>query len=373
MADAKDLIDSLCYQGVRFFTGVPDSLLSKFSACLMRQEKLDHIIAVNEGSAIGLAIGNYLATGKPAVVYMQNSGLGNVVNPITSLADPLVYAIPIFLVIGWRGEPGVRDEPQHVKQGQITLNQLDVLGIPYRLLSDETDVPATVNCLWEQMIDRSGPVAIVVKKGALSGEWQIKVSQEKYSLRREQAIETLICTLPQNSFFVATTGKTGRELFELREKYHEDQRDFLTVGGMGHASSIALAIARQQPNRLTVCLDGDGAFLMHMGAAATIATQKPQRFLHVLLNNGAHESVGGQPTIGFDIDYEKLSSALGYRQYFYADNVEELQSVLKSMDYEHLGATLLEIRLAQGARKDLGRPTKSPIENKHSVMKYFKC
>lgn len=373
MADAKDLIDSLCNQGARFFTGVPDSLLSKFSACLMEHAELDHLIAVNEGSAIGLAIGSYLATGMPSVVYMQNSGLGNVVNPITSLADPQVYAIPIFLVIGWRGEPGVHDEPQHIKQGQITLDQLDVLGIPYCVLSQDTNVSDTVKYLWEQMIDRSGPVAIVVKKGAISGEWSIKGLQEKYSLRREQAIEILINKLPKDSFFVATTGKAGRELFELREKYQEEQRDFLTVGGMGHASSIALAVARQQPERLTVCLDGDGAFLMHMGAAATIATQKPKRFLHVLLNNGAHESVGGQPTIGFDINYEKLSSALGYKQYFYAESAEELQSILKNIDCERLGATLLEIRLAQGARKDLGRPTKSPLENKLSVMKYLKC
>lgn len=373
MADAKELIDSLCNHGSRFYTGVPDSLLSKLSACLMQQTELDHLIAVNEGSAVGLAIGNYLSTGLPSVVYMQNSGLGNVVNPIASLAAPEVYGIPIFLVIGWRGEPGVHDEPQHVKQGQITLKQLDVLDIPYCVLSEETDVADAVDRLWKQMMHRNGPVALVVKKGVLSGNWSIKIHQNQYLLRREQAIEELICMLPKDSFFVATTGKTGRELFELREKYKENQRDFLTVGGMGHASSIALGVARQQPNRLTVCLDGDGAFLMHTGAAATIATQKPKCFLHVLLNNGAHESVGGQPTIGFNIDYEKLSSALGYKQYFYAESLDELQSVLREVDCTNLGATLLEIRLAQGSRKDLGRPTKSPTENKHSVMEYLKC
>lgn len=373
MADAKELVDSLCNYGALFFTGVPDSLLSKFSACLMQQKELDHIIAVNEGSAIGLAIGNYLATGAPSVVYMQNSGLGNIVNPITSLADPQVYAIPIFLVVGWRGEPGVHDEPQHVKQGQITLKQLEVLDIPYRVVSAESDLSVIVKQLWKQMIDRSGPVAIVVKKGALSGNWSIETPKNNYSMRREQAVEELISTLPENSFFVATTGKTGRELFELREKLQESQRDFLTVGGMGYASSIALAVARQRPNRLTVCLDGDGAFLMHMGASATIATQQPKCFLHVLLNNGAHESVGGQPTIGFEIDYAKLSAALGYKHYFYAENIGELQSILKTIDYGSLGASFLEIRLAQGSRKGLGRPKKTPIENKNSVMEYLKC
>lgn len=373
MADAKELVDSLCSHGAHFFTGVPDSLLSKFSACLMQQKEVDHLIAVNEGSAVGLAIGNYLSTGVPSVIYMQNSGLGNVVNPITSLADPQVYAVPMFLVIGWRGEPGVHDEPQHVKQGQITLKQLEVLDIPYCILSEDTAIPEMVEKLWKQMIKRSGPVAIVVRKGAISGDWSIEAPKNSYSMRREQAIEQLISTLPKNSFFVATTGKTGRELFELREKYQESQRDFLTVGGMGHASSIALAVARQHPHRLTVCLDGDGAFLMHLGAASTIATQQPKCFLHVLLNNGAHESVGGQPTIGFEIDYEKLSLALGYKHYFYAESTEDLQSILKNIDFENLGATFLEIRLAQGSRKDLGRPKKTPIENKNSVMEFLKC
>lgn len=369
MPQAKELIDLLRNKGAGLFTGVPDSLLSQLSATILADSSIEHIIAVNEGNAIGLAIGDYLATARPAVVYMQNSGLGNTVNPITSLADPAVYGIPMMLVIGWRGEPGHKDEPQHVKQGEITLGQLNILGIPFAIVDSSTDLNKIIPSLWQQMLERKGPVALVVRKDALTGDAKLQVNNP-YSLKREEAIDTLIKTLPVESFYIATTGKTGRELFELRKKYQQDQRDFLTVGGMGHASAIALAIALKQKTRLSVCLDGDGASLMHLGGMVSIAEQKPKRFLHVLLNNYAHESVGGQPTVAHQVDYQLLAQALGYDGYYLASSLDEVETTARQLGDKD-GCFLFEIRLAQGSRKELGRPTRTPSQNKESVMAFL--
>lgn len=370
MADTKKIIDSLVAHGAGLFTGVPDSLLSKFSACVIEQETIPHIIAANEGNAIGLAIGDYLATKRPAVIYMQNSGLGNVVNPVTSLADPAVYSIPMILVIGWRGEPGIHDEPQHIKQGEITLEQLDVLGVPYLILSQDSDVELVISQLWETMLDRQGPVALVVRKGALSGTYPVKKKKAFSSLKREEALDCLLNWLPESSFLVATTGKTGRELFELRENSGEKQRDFLTVGGMGHASSIALGVALNKPQIWTVCLDGDGAVLMHLGAMATLTSAKPERYLHVVLNNYAHESVGGQPTVADLIDFKKLSESLGYTGYRLANTKDQIQSSVEDI-LSQKGCWLLEIQLTQGSRDDLGRPKATPLQNKEAVMSFL--
>lgn len=370
MCDALEICNALLAHGAGLFTGVPDSLLSKFSACLMKK-RVRHIIAANEGNAIGLAIGDYLATLMPSVVYMQNSGLGNAVNPITSLADPDVYAIPLFMVIGWRGEPGYHDEPQHVKQGRITLQQLDVLEIPYKILTRNDDPEEIVSSLWKKMIERSGPVAMVVEKAAIDGNWPVTIHELKSELKREQTIEQIVNLMPTNTFFVATTGKAGRELFEIRKRRGEEERDFLTVGGMGHASSIALAIALHQSQRWTVCFDGDGASIMHMGAMATIANLSPRKFIHVILNNCAHESVGGQPTISDGIDYNKLSDAFGYSEYAKASSLKELETAIKKLNSTE-GCKLLEVRLLQGSRKDLGRPTSTPVQNKENVIDFLK-
>ena len=370
MADAKELIQALINNGAGLFTGVPDSLLSKLSACVLQDKQIPHIIAANEGNAIGLAIGDYLATKRPGVVYMQNSGLGNVVNPISSLADPAVYGIPMMLVIGWRGEPGVKDEPQHVKQGEITLGQLNILNIPFAIVSKETDIVITVNNLWKTMIHRQGPVALVVRKGAIGGDYPVEKKITESTLKREKALEVLINNLPTDAFFVATTGKTGRELFELREAVNAEQRDFLTVGGMGHASCIALGVALNQKERWTVCLDGDGAALMHLGSITTVANSQPSRFMHVLLNNYAHESVGGQPTIADGIDFQKISQAVGYTGYRLAQTEEEIIDIVDDLQ-KMQGCWFVEIRLAQGSRPDLGRPKRTPQENKEAVMVFL--
>lgn len=370
MADAKELIDELEASGAGLFTGVPDSLLSKFSACVLQQKQLRHIIAANEGNAIGLAIGDYLVTGKPAVVYMQNSGLGNVVNPIASLADPDVYSVPMFLLIGWRGEPGVKDEPQHVKQGEITLGQLNVLNIPFAIVGSDTDVKTTISKLWRKMQLRQGPVALVVRKGALTGNYPVEKMDLGFSLKREDAIEAVLNNTPKNTTFIATTGKAGRELYELRESRHENQRDFLTVGGMGHASSIAQGVALHQKENWTVCLDGDGASIMHMGAMATLCAYRPKKFIHVILNNYAHESVGGQPTVAKQVDFAYLAKAFGYDGYLLADSTEGIRQTLQKI-IDKQGVWLLEVKLAQGARSDLGRPKRTPQENKIAVMQFL--
>ena len=369
MPEAKNLLDCLLQCGAGLFTGVPDSLLSKFSACIMQQKHVDHIIAANEGNAVGLAIGDYLATKRPAVVYMQNSGLGNTVNPLTSLADPAVYGIPMMLIIGWRGEPGIHDEPQHVMQGAVTLGQLNVLNIPYLIVNSDSDLEK-VKHLWQTMLLRQGPVALVVRKGAISGDWKVPEKMCFSSFKREEAIQCLVKHMPQDSFFVATTGKTGRELYEIREKLCQSHRDFLTVGGMGHASCIALSIARHQTNRWTVCLDGDGAILMHLGASSTICTNKASRFLHVLLNNSAHESVGGQPTVADKIDFSLFSKSMGYDGYLLAQNETQLIEALRTI-HQRAGTWLLEIRLTIGSRADLGRPKTSPVQNKHDVIEFL--
>lgn len=370
MIDAGKLVDVISGLGGRFYTGVPDSLLSKFSAGVMSRSDVRHLIAANEGNAVGLAIGEYLATDQPSVVYMQNSGLGNTVNPLVSLADPAVYSIPMFLIIGWRGEPGVHDEPQHVKQGEITIGQLNIMGIPYAILSESTDAESIVSNLWGKMIERQGPVALIVRKGALGGEYSVDKKQANSSMLREQALETLVTSLPDSACLIATTGKTGRELYEIRERNQAEQRDFLTVGGMGHASSIALGIALHEPERWTVCLDGDGAALMHLGAMATLATAKPKKYLHVLLNNYAHESVGGQPTIADQVDFCKLSEAVGYTGYKLAETPQEIEEACRDI-LPSGGCWLLEVRVKQGSRANLGRPKKTPIQNKLSVMKFL--
>lgn len=369
MPEAKNLVDCLVDCGAGLFTGVPDSLLSKFSACIMQQPTINHIIAANEGNAIGLALGDYLATARPSIVYMQNSGLGNTVNPLTSLADPAVYGIPMMLVIGWRGEPGIHDEPQHVMQGAITLGQLNVLNIPYVIVNADTDLEK-IKSLWQMMLQRHGPVALVVRKGAISGDWKVPSKSCSYTLKREDSIRSIVENMPEDTFFVATTGKAGRELYEIREENKEAHRDFLTVGGMGHASCIALGVARHQTNRWTVCFDGDGAVLMHLGAGSTICTNKAKKFLHVLLNNSAHESVGGQPTVADQINFELMAKAMGYDHYICVKDNEELEKAIKFITARS-GTWMLEIKLALGARADLGRPKISPAQNKLDVMTFL--
>lgn len=364
------LYGALRSHGVDFFAGVPDSLLKDFCAYVTDQSAgANHIITANEGAAVALASGHYLATGRPAVVYMQNSGQGNAVNPLMSLSDPDVFGIPMLLLVGWRGEPGTEDEPQHVKQGKITLDLFTAMGIPHAVLpEDEAGAARGLDEALRTMRDTSAPYALVIRTGTFGGYKLRTTIPTSYEHAREGALRLVCGALDPASIIVATTGKTSRELFELRRETGATQDlDFRTVGCMGHASQIALGIALARPDRHVVCLDGDGAVIMHMGSLAIIGTQQPHNFTHVVFNNGAHDSVGGQPTAGFAIDLPQIARACGYRTVRCASTTSEIADAMASLANAP-GPTFLEIRVNTGARNDLGRPTISPASNKTALM-----
>ena len=333
---ASILLDECRKAGIDFYTGVPDSFLKGLCDELFARFGTDsphHIVAHNEGGAIGLCAGHYLATGKPALCYMQNSGLGNAVNPLTSLTDPQVYSVPCLLVIGWRGEPGVKDEPQHIKQGAITLSLLDLLGIPYKVLSPDTSAEnfhAAFSCLADTL-QYGRPAALVVRKGSLSSNLH-PVHVNDASLTREKAAKIILQAAGKDDCFVSTTGKLSREVFEIRETRKEDHsRDFLTVGSMGHASMIALGIAEAKPERRIWCLDGDGAVMMHLGALPLIAQRAPTNFVHTVIDNGAHETVGGMPVCSGALNLTALAEAAGYKEVITADSEASLCDALKKV------------------------------------------
>ena len=375
--NASILVDVLMDSGIDFFTGVPDSFLKGLCDELYGRfgtESVHHIVAHNEGGAVGLCAGHYLATGKPALCYMQNSGLGNAVNPLASLMDPRVYGLPCLLAVGWRGEPGTKDEPQHVMQGEITLGQLDLLGIPWKILDSDTTEEQFRNDFGEleKYLSAGKCAALVVKKGALVSSFRPDYSNH-YAMRREKAAEILLASMGEQDVVVSTTGKLSREIFEIRERsggLHD--HDFLTVGSMGHASMIALGMAEALPGRRIWCLDGDGAVLMHMGALPVIGKRSPARFVHVVINNGAHETVGGMPVCSGGLNLRKEAEAAGYAGVLSADSEETLKAALKSItDIEANGPVLLEVCCACGARGDLGRPSTTPKENRDALMKFI--
>ena len=374
MIDPKFFIDTLGSYGIDFFAGVPDSLLKNI--CAYISDNLDerhNIIAANEGGAVGLAAGHYLATGKIGCVYMQNSGEGNVINPMASLTDKDVYNIPVLLLIGWRGRPGVHDEPQHVKQGKVTLALLDTMGIAHAILSkDEAEAGRQIAEAVARMKATNEVYALVIEKDTFDTYALQKFRQNNLTLGREEAIQCVAASLDEKDAIVSTTGMISRELFEYRTgKGEGHERDFLTVGSMGHASQIALGIALEKPDRRIWCFDGDGAAIMHMGGMAIVAEKAPANFIHVVFNNGAHDSVGGQPTVGLDIDLCAIAKAVGYKAAFSTDNKEDLAVILreaKNLD----GPLFIQVCVKKGNRKDLGRPTTTPIQNKDALMAFLK-
>ena len=374
--DANVLLKECEKAGIDLFTGVPDSQLSGLCDTLYARFGTDsdkHVVAANEGNAIGLAAGHYLATGKPALVYMQNSGLGNTVNPLASLMDDEVYGLPCLMVIGWRGEPNVKDEPQHVKQGKMTLGQLELLGIPYQMI-DRTTTEDTFTGAFRQLLEtlQSGHcAALVVRKGGLTCEKKPTYGNP-YTLTRERAAEILLEEMGEKDIVVSTTGKLSREIFELREKHGEGHaRDFLTVGSMGHASSIAMGIALAKPERTVWCLDGDGAAVMHLGAMAVLGQRKVPNMKHVVINNGAHETVGGMPVCSEQAELRAMAEAAGYPLTLMAEDEEGLRRAARTMMQTNT-LCFLEIRCALGARADLGRPTTTPKENRDAFMRFVK-
>lgn len=367
----KELYDVLVKNEMNYFCGVPDSSLSSFVFYLEGHAKATHDIAVNEGNAVALAIGYYLATSKVPLVYMQNSGLGNAINPLVSLADPMIMGIPVILLIGWRGQPGKIDEPQHEKQGLITQNLLDLLGIHHAILSrNPTEVFQQVGKAVKNALKSKQPFALIVENGTFK-EQRVSRLAKNYPLKREEVIELVAESINDSDVIIATTGKTGRELFEYRDKVKQaHDKDLLIVGGMGHASSVALSVAQQKPDRKTYCIDGDGALLMHMGSVPFIGHKNLKNFYHVVVNNGSHESVGGQPTVGFEIDIPAIAKASGYARAYSASKPEEVKSILQAMR-KLKGPILLEIRVNNISRTNLIRPTIHPSENKKSFMSFL--
>lgn len=373
MLSPQLFIDTLVSHGIDFFTGVPDSLLKYVCAYITDHFDEQHnIIAANEGGAVALAAGHYLGTGKVGCVYMQNSGEGNVVNPLASLTDREVYNIPLLLLIGWRGRPGVHDEPQHVKQGKITTGLLNTMGINYEVLGkDESIAVKQIDKAMRSIRETGDAFALVVEKDTFDAYTLQRVEANEYPLSREEAVQTVAASASKDAVIVSTTGMISRELFEYRAAMGQGhERDFLTVGSMGHASQIALGIALAKPERRVYCFDGDGAAIMHMGGMAIVASRCPKNYVHVVFNNGAHDSVGGQPTVGHHIRLSQVAEAVGYKTVRMVDTMDQLQTVLHEMEGMS-GPLFIEVRVKRGNRKDLGRPTTTPIENKEALIEYL--
>ena len=357
--------------GSDFYTGVPDSQLKALCNYLMKTYGIDskhHIIAANEGNCAAIAAGYHLATGKVPVVYMQNSGEGNIINPTTSLLNEKVYAIPIVFIIGWRGEPGVHDEPQHIYQGEITTKLLEDMGIQYFVIGKDTEDAAVASAMvgFNKVLEEGKDVAFVIRKDALFYDKNVKY-ENSHSMKREEIIKHIVRVSGEDPI-VSTTGKASRELFEIREANGPSHKyDFLTVGSMGHSSSIALGVALNKPEKKIWCIDGDGAAIMHMGAMAVIGSNKPDNLIHIVINNEAHETVGGMPTVSANTDLVAIASACGYPNAISVDTFEELDAALNRAKNKN-ELFFIEAKCAIGARDDLGRPTTSALDNKRAFM-----
>ncbi len=358
-----------------FYTGIPDSQLKALCNYLMNTygiEPKHHVIAANEGNCTALAAGYHLATGKVPVVYMQNSGEGNIINPVASLLNDKVYAIPMIFIVGWRGEPGIHDEPQHIYQGEVTIKLLEDMDIkPFVIEKDTTEKEvAAAMVSFQSYLDVGKNVAFVICKGALTYDEEIEYKNNNTMIREE--IIKHIVKITDDDPIISTTGKTSRELFETRDAYGQGhQYDFLTVGSMGHSSSIALGVAIHKPERKIWCIDGDGAVLMHMGSMAVLGSNKPKNMVHIIINNGAHETVGGMPTVAEHIDLVAVAKACGYPRAICVDDFEALDRELELAKARN-ELSMIEVKCSIGARENLGRPTTTALENKQNFMNYLK-
>lgn len=356
-----------------FFTGVPDSQLKPLCNYLMATYGISdkHIIAANEGNAVALAAGYHLATGKTPVVYMQNSGIGNIINPVASLMNDKVYGIPCVFIVGWRGEPGIHDEPQHIYQGEVTVKLLEDMDIRTFIIGKDTteDELNAKMAEFKELLKIGKQVAFVVRKGALENDAKVKYENENAMVRED--IIRHITDVTGEDVIVSTTGKASRELFEIREANGQPHgSDFLTVGSMGHSSSIALGIALKKPEKKIWIIDGDGAALMHLGSMAVLGANAPKNVVHIVINNSAHETVGGMPTVAEKLDLIKIAEGCGYPKAVCADSFEALDKALKEAK-ENNTLSLIEVKCSIGARDDLGRPTTTAMENKINFMKWL--
>mgnify|MGYP006077870439 FL=1 len=372
MISPTNYLDSLNALGVNFFAGVPDSLLKEFCAAVSKKYDQDmHLITANEGAAIGLGIGYFLGSGNVPMIYLQNSGLGNIINPVLSLASEQVYGIPMLIMVGWRGEPGVKDEPQHVHQGRVMIDSLEAMDLPHVILSlDEKEAIEQTQKALALAREKMSPVVIVVRKNSFES-FPVERPLCDLELSREDAVIAVAEMLPEDGVVVCTTGMPSRELFEFRASNDQGHhRDFLTVGGMGHASQIALGLCKAQPERPTYCFDGDGAALMHMGSLAIIGQSAAVNLIHIVFNNGVHDSVGGQPTVGFAVNFCAIATACGYVS---AVEVESREDIIKALAHArgYAGPHFIDIHVRPGNRSDIGRPTTTPEQNKNAIMQYL--
>ena len=372
--EAKDFVDILASRGLEFYTGIPDSHMEQLCNYLVERFGTSgrNIMPANEGNCAGIAAGYHLATGKTPVIYMQNSGLGNFMNPFASMLSDRLFGIPCLLIVGWKGEPGKPEQPQHIFQGELTEGTLDLLGIPYAILEEnvgDEDFSLLLDGLLPVLRD-GRPAAIIMKAGAIVADVDAK-DKQGHLMSRESAIVQMVLAAPQDAF-VATTGKTCRELYEIRERlHHTHNRDFLVIGSMGHASSVAMGIALNRPETKVWCLDGDGSVLMHMGSLAAIGASSPPNLVHVILNNGTYDSVGGQPTMASGVDFRKVAEACGYNASFLADSPEALDEALAAAKLTS-GPVFLEVRIADGSKEGLGWPQIPPAEAKGAFMSFLK-
>ena len=370
---ASRLLEELGKMGIDAIAGVPDSTLKQFCDGIENYKgDMAHYVTANEGAAVGIAIGSFLASGKPACVYMQNSGIGNAVNPLASLANGDVYGIPMLFIVGWRGEPGIKDEPQHVFQGKITCELLDTLGVASHVIDKNTSENDMLAVLKEAagILSQNGQFALIVKKGTFEKETPF-LWRNGNTLRREEVLGEILRCVPCDAVIISTTGKISRELYEQSHKiYGNHDNLFMTVGGMGHASMIALGIAEKRPDKKVICIDGDGAALMHMGALPFIAAQAPENFYHIILNNQAHESVGAMPTGCQKTDFSRIAAAAGYK---HAAKLETMEEIMRFNDVMQSvkGSALFEIPVSLDSREDLGRPKESARENKERFMEWL--
>lgn len=356
MLDQKRVFQTLAENGVNFFTGVPDSYLNGFCNYALENCGERNVIAANEGNAVGIAAGHYLASKEIPLVYMQNSGMGNAINPLASMADERVYAIPMLLLIGWRGQGDSEpNHPQHALQGEITPTLLETMHIPYTVLADSDDeFVLTAERALKYCRENRRSYALIAPKGVMAAADKPNNTDDTYPMSREEAIEVFLNRMPADTIYTATTGRATRELFFLRERRNETKaHDFLNVGSMGHASSVALGIALENPNRYVVALDGDCAAMMHMGAMTMASKVNAPRLMHVVLNNGAHESVGGQPSAGHRVDFTKIAEACGYETVGHAVTTQaELEQAIDAL--KDCGrASFIDCRIHKGLSRKL--------------------
>lgn len=375
MIKCEDLWNIFKNENINFFTGVPDSTFKEWMKFLADShgDNLKNIIACNECEAAAIASGYHFATNNIGVVYLQNSGFGKLVNPLTSLVDPEVYSIPMLLMIGWRGEPGKKDEPQHKKMGRVMIPLLEALEIPYaELPANIDDAAKVISKAKSHSVKNNVPYAIIVKKGLFETYISNTLYNQNFSLTREEAIKQIVDVLGKEDVIVSTTGKTSRELFEYREaNLMGHQNDFLTVGSMGCSASIALGIALQKEDKKIIVFDGDGAAIMQEGALTTIGHYAPKNLIHIIFDNAAYESTGGQPTTSSSVDFEKLALANGYSGSRTVNAAKDISSAIKELTRKQ-GPQMLIVNVKKGSRKDLGRPTTTPLENKEGFMDFLR-